>query len=72
MMRADYESMRDEILGQLRGACRVDAVLLGLHGALVADGYDDVEGDLLERVRGIVGPNVRDRRRVRSALPSDA
>jgi len=33
-------------------------VLLGLHGAMVADGYDDCEGDLLQRVRAIVGPKV--------------
>ena len=35
----------------------LDGVLLGLHGAMVADGYDDVEGDVIERVRAIVGPN---------------
>ena len=35
-------------------------------------GYDDVEGDIIERVRAIVGAEVRDRRRARSALPSDA
>ncbi len=34
----------------------VDGVLLGLHGAMVAFGYDDCEGDLIERVRAIVGP----------------
>ena len=34
------------------------AVILGLHGAMVAQGYDDCEGDLLERVRAIVGPDV--------------
>ena len=34
----------------------VDGVLLGLHGAMVAYGYDDVEGDILERARAIVGP----------------
>ena len=33
----------------------VDGVLLGLHGAMVAYGYDDVEGDIIERVRAIVG-----------------
>ena len=27
----------------------VDAVLLNLHGAMVADGYDDCEGDILAR-----------------------
>ena len=56
--RADYEAMRDEIMGQLRAALPVDAVLLGLHGAMVAHGCDDVEGDIIERVREIVGPKV--------------
>jgi microcystin degradation protein MlrC len=55
--RKDYEFMRDEILGQLEAALPVDGVLLGLHGAMVAHGYDDVEGDIIERVRALVGPN---------------
>lgn len=54
--RADYEFMRDEILTQLKAAQPLDGVLLGLHGAMVAHGYDDVEGDIIERVRAIVGP----------------
>jgi microcystin degradation protein MlrC len=54
--QADYEFMRDEILGQLRAALPVDGVLLGLHGAMVAHGYDDVEGDVIERVRSLGGP----------------
>ncbi|MCL4744368.1 MAG: M81 family metallopeptidase [Burkholderiaceae bacterium] len=53
--RADYEFMRDEVLAQLNAALPLDAVLFGLHGAMVAHGYDDVEGDLLERARAIVG-----------------
>ena len=55
--RADYETMRDEILDQLKQALPLDGVLLGLHGAMVAHGYDDVEGDITERARQIVGPN---------------
>lgn len=55
--RADYEFMRDEILDQLRAALPLDGVLFGLHGAMVAHGYDDTEGDLLERARAIVGPD---------------
>ena len=54
--RAAYESLRDEILEQLRAAMPVDLVYLALHGAMVATGYDDCEGDLLARVREIVGP----------------
>ncbi len=56
--RAVYEGFRDEILADLRRAMPVDAVLLALHGAMVADGYDDCEGDLLAAVRAIVGPDV--------------
>ena len=55
-VRKDYEWMRDEILAEVRQAMPLDGVLLGLHGAMVADGYDDVEGDVIERVRAIVGP----------------
>ena len=54
--REAYERMRDEILGQLKAAMPVDGCLFNLHGAMVAHGYDDCEGDLLERVRAIVGP----------------
>jgi microcystin degradation protein MlrC len=54
--RAAWEAMRDEVLGQLRAAMPVDGILFGLHGAMVAEGYDDCEGDLLERAREIVGP----------------
>ena len=56
--RATYEALRDELLSGLTAAGPVDIVLLGLHGATVADGYDDCEADLMRRVRGIVGPDV--------------
>ena len=32
-------------------------VLLTLHGAMVAEGYDDCEGDLIACVRDVVGPD---------------
>jgi microcystin degradation protein MlrC len=56
--RAVYEGFREEILADLRRAMPVDVVLLALHGAMVAEGYDDCEGDLLTAVRAIVGPEV--------------
>lgn len=56
--RRTFERLRDEILTQLQAAMPVDAVVLGLHGAMVADGYDDPEGDFLSRVREIVGPDI--------------
>lgn len=53
--RAAYEYLRNELLADLQAALPVKIVLLGLHGAMVADGYDDCEGDLLKRVRDLVG-----------------
>jgi microcystin degradation protein MlrC len=55
VVRAVYESFRDEILDDLRRAMPVDLVLLALHGAMVAEGQDDCEGDLLGRIRDLVG-----------------
>jgi microcystin degradation protein MlrC len=50
--------LRDETVESLRQALPVDAVLLALHGALVADGTPDVEGAVLEAVRAVIGPRV--------------
>lgn len=57
-VRTVYESLRDEILADLEKALPVDVVLLSLHGAMTAEGYEDCEGDLIARVRAIVGPDV--------------
>lgn len=57
-VRTVYEGFRDEILADLEAARPVDAVLLFLHGAMVAEGYDDCEGDLIGRCRAAVGPRV--------------
>lgn len=54
--REAYESLRDEILSQLQAAGPLDLVALSLHGAMCATGYDDCEGDLLSRVRAVIGP----------------
>ncbi len=54
-VRAVYESLRDELLADLERALPIDAVILYLHGAMVAQGYDDCEGDVLERCRRLAG-----------------
>jgi len=56
--REVYEALRDELLEDLEASMPVDAVMLFLHGAMVADGYDDCEGDILTRVRKRVGPDI--------------
>jgi microcystin degradation protein MlrC len=57
VVRACYERLRDEIVGGVKAA-RPDIVLLNLHGAMVAQGYDDCEGDLIGRIRALVGTDV--------------
>jgi microcystin degradation protein MlrC len=54
-VRRVYEEFRDTILDELKRSMPVDAVILGLHGAMAAEGYEDCEGDMLARVRDIVG-----------------
>ena len=58
-VRAVYEGLRDELLEALEAALPVDIVLLPLHGAMVAQGYDDCETDIVRRAREIVGPDVK-------------
>jgi len=58
VVKKTHEAFRDEILDDLRNAMPVDVVMLSLHGAMVADGYDDCEGDLVHQVRQIVGPDI--------------
>lgn len=56
--RSAYETMKKELLSDLESAMPVDMVVLILHGAMVAQGYDDCEGDLLQSCRDIVGEDV--------------
>jgi len=37
---------------------RIDAVYLDLHGAMVTEAHEDGEGELLRRVRSVVGPDM--------------
>jgi microcystin degradation protein MlrC len=55
-LRAAYETLRAELLSDLKAALPVDVVLLNLHGAMIAQGYEDCEQDLVERIRQIAGP----------------
>lgn len=46
---AAFEAMANTILAVVREGC--DAVMLDLHGAMVAQGWPDAEGELLRRIR---------------------
>ena len=48
----------DRILNSLRNAMPVDAVFLGLHGAMYAEGVGHAETVLVGKIRELVGPGI--------------
>jgi microcystin degradation protein MlrC len=55
---AAWHALRDRLEGALLRAGPVDALALALHGAAIAEGADDVEAELCQRLRDLVGPGV--------------
>ncbi len=56
--RDAYEHFSDIILPALRRAMPVHGLLLPLHGAMLTEHVDDAEGELLRRIREIVGTSI--------------
>jgi len=56
--RDTFDWLWQELVDALRRELPVDGVLLALHGAMVADEVPDVEGQVLEAVRQVIGPGV--------------
>lgn len=53
-----FERISNELVERLSGAGAIDALLLDLHGAMVAEHLEDGEGELLARIRRVVGPDL--------------
>ena len=53
-----YQFLKNLLLSTLKEVYPVDGVLLSLHGSMTTISEDDPEGDILESVRQIVGPQV--------------
>ena len=56
--REAFERVAEIICASLRECDELNAVYLDLHGAMVTEHHEDGEGELLRRVRDIVGPSV--------------
>ena len=56
--RVVFEELLAGLIDGINGAGTIDGVLLELHGAMVAEGVDDGEGDILQAVRECVGSQV--------------
>jgi microcystin degradation protein MlrC len=53
-----YERIAKVIVDGIASAGSIDAVYLDLHGAMVAEHFDDGEGEILSRVRKVIGKDV--------------
>lgn len=53
-----FSELADEMTDSLKAALPLDGVLLGLHGATVAENFRDADGEMARRFREIVGPNI--------------
>lgn len=54
-----YERITADIVAGIEAAAgQYDAIYLDLHGAMVAEHHEDGEGELLRRIRAVVGPDV--------------
>src|SRR5215470_6340888 len=56
--REAYEKIVGRIIEDLRAQGRIDAVYLDLHGAMVAEHFEDGEGELMRRVRTVIGERI--------------
>ena len=56
--RDAYERIAAAILEELGSGEKFDAVYIDLHGAMVTEHLDDGEGELLARLRKLVGPRI--------------
>ena len=56
--RDAFETITQRLLAQLAQLQSLDAVYLDLHGAMVAEHIDDADGEVLARVRTLIGPDV--------------
>jgi microcystin degradation protein MlrC len=55
--RDAYDTIANTILNEVSRHQDADGILLALHGAMMAEGIEDGEGHLLEKIREIYSPN---------------
>ncbi len=53
-----YTELKETLLARLRAALPLDGLILAMHGSMVTASQEDPEGDILDAVRSIVGPDL--------------
>jgi len=56
--RDAYNQLVENLVVRIKQAGPLDGVCLVLHGGGIAEGVDDIEGDILSNVRQVVGPKI--------------
>lgn len=56
--RGTFERIAADLLDMIKALPKLDALYLDLHGAMVTEHHEDGEGELLERIRAIVGSDL--------------
>jgi len=56
--RDAYERIAGRLLSLIKQAGPLDGIYLDLHGAMVTEHLEDGEGELLERIRAVTGPDL--------------
>ena len=56
--RDAFETIMQRLIALLSSERALEAVYLDLHGAMVAEHIDDADGEVLARVRAMIGPDV--------------
>ncbi|KAJ5256740.1 Microcystin LR degradation protein MlrC C-terminal [Penicillium angulare] len=59
--RESFEELANEIIDRLKefkSSIVIDGLWFDIHGAMCVEGLDDVESDLLYRIRKVIGPEV--------------
>ncbi|KAJ5200865.1 Microcystin LR degradation protein MlrC [Penicillium cf. griseofulvum] len=61
VVRADFEQLSREILDRLAAivaSTPIDGLWYDIHGAMCVEGMEDIEAELLRRIRTVIGPDV--------------
>jgi microcystin degradation protein MlrC len=58
LTRFTFDELVNDLIGRLKAALPVNGVLLALHGAMCVEDEPDAEGEILEKVRAVVGPEM--------------
>ncbi|MBP1989431.1 M81 family metallopeptidase [Paenibacillus eucommiae] len=56
--KQSFEQLKELLRQQVKQAIGCDGVYFALHGAMVAEGCDDVEGELIHEIRQVIGSDI--------------